>query len=201
MSSSQERSATSVTLLERLRANESQAWQRMVQLYSPLVLHWCGRLGLRGADADDVAQEVFAEAAASLARFRREGEGDTFRGWLRGITRNLALAYFRRSSRQPRGQGGTGVQSEMEAVADPQQPPTEADADAEQEVNALLRRALELVRGDFEERTWQMFWLTVVEDRPSAEVATALEVGTATVRKARSRILHRLREEFGELLQ
>ena len=188
---------TSLTLLERLRANEPDAWQRMVQLYSPLVFHWCGRFGVRGADADDVAQEVFRQAVAHLGRFRRETEGDTFRGWLRGITRNMALVHFRQSDHQPRGQGGTDVQMQMEEVADPL-PPT--DQESEQEVSGLLRRALELVRGDFEPRTWEMFWLTVVEDRPAAEVAAGLQVSPAAVRKARSRVLHRLKEEFGELL-
>src|SRR5438270_2675595 len=81
---------TSVTLLERLRANEPDAWGVMVRLYSPLLFHWCARFGLRGADADDVAQETFREAATHLANFRRDRPGDTFRGWLRGIARNTA---------------------------------------------------------------------------------------------------------------
>ena len=31
----------------------------MVYLYTPLVYRWCAGLGVRGADADDVSQEVF----------------------------------------------------------------------------------------------------------------------------------------------
>jgi len=40
---------------------------------------------------EDVAQEVFRVAAASIEKFRRERPGDSFRGWLRGITRNFTL--------------------------------------------------------------------------------------------------------------
>jgi RNA polymerase sigma-70 factor (ECF subfamily) len=56
------------------------------------------------------------------------------------------------------------------------------------------------VRDEFEERTWQAFWLTAVEGRPADDVAADLGVSAAAVRKAKSRVLHRLKEELGELL-
>src|SRR5947209_3757789 len=89
--------ATPVSLLERVRAHETGAWRRLVELYQPLVGSWCARAGLRGADAEDVGQEVFAAAAAGLDGFRRDRPGDTFRGWLRGITRNHVALHFRRN--------------------------------------------------------------------------------------------------------
>src|SRR5262249_60389809 len=98
---------TSLTLLERLRDNEPEAWRTVVQLYTPLLCHWCARQGVRGADADDVIQEVLQAAAAGLAGFRREHATDSFRAWLRGITRNMVLAHYRRGNRQPRASGGT----------------------------------------------------------------------------------------------
>jgi DNA-directed RNA polymerase specialized sigma24 family protein len=85
---------TSLTLLERLRGNEQAAWHTTVHLYMPLVAHWCARAGVKGADADDVIQEVFRAAAASLPNFRRDRPGDTFRGWLRGITRHALAPIF-----------------------------------------------------------------------------------------------------------
>src|SRR5689334_17100196 len=108
---------TSLTLLQRLRENEPEAWRVMVRLYTPLVHHWCGRLGVRGADAEDVAQEVFGAAAAGLPRFRREQPGDSFRAWLRGITRNVLLQHFRRADRQPQASGGTDALAQMQEVA------------------------------------------------------------------------------------
>jgi RNA polymerase sigma-70 factor (ECF subfamily) len=74
------------------------------------------------------------------------------------------------------------------------------DEDAPGEVQGLYHRALEQVRCEFEERTWQMFWQTLVEDKSAADVAAALGVTSAAVRKARSRVLHRLREEMGGLI-
>jgi RNA polymerase sigma-70 factor (ECF subfamily) len=189
---------TSLTLLQRAQANDPEAWSRVVRLYSPLVYHWCARGGVRSADADDLLQEVFRTAWDSRANFRRDRPGDTFRGWLRGITRNILLRHFRRIGRQPQARGGTSAFTELQDVADPQAELPEEDAP--EEVQGLYRRALELVRGEFEERTWEMFRLVVVEDRAPDEVAGQFGVSAAAVRKAKSRVLHRLKEEVGELI-
>src|SRR5262249_43452512 len=111
--------STSVTLRDRARRREPQAWERLVELYRPLVLFWCGRAGLHGPDAEDVSQEVLAAAAAGLDGFRRDRPGDTFRGWLRGITRNQVLLFYRRSQRQPRADGGPAALDPLREAADP----------------------------------------------------------------------------------
>jgi RNA polymerase sigma-70 factor (ECF subfamily) len=80
--------ATSLSLLERVRANDPSAWERLVGLYRPLIQFWCLRGGVGRSEAEDVTQEVLAAAAAGMPTFHRDRPGDTFRGWLRGITRN-----------------------------------------------------------------------------------------------------------------
>ena len=191
---------TSLTLLQRLLDNDPEAWRTMVRLYTPLLYHWCARGGVRGADAEDVVQEVFRAAVSSLDRFRRERPGDSFRAWLRGITRNMLLVHFRRASRQPHASGSSGDYAQLEAVADPA-PTDPLEEDPPSELEALRRRALELVRGQVEERTWRAFWLTAIEGHAPAEVATSLGVSPTAVRMAKSRVLHRLKEQFGELIQ
>src|SRR5262249_35500685 len=74
--------------LERARAHDPEAWRRLVELYQPLVGFWCRRAGVRGADVEDVTQEVLAAVAAGLGQFHRDRPGTTFRGWLRAIARN-----------------------------------------------------------------------------------------------------------------
>jgi RNA polymerase sigma-70 factor (ECF subfamily) len=187
---------TSLTLLQRLRANEPAAWEAVVRLYSPLVWHWCSRSGVRGADADDVTQEVFAAAAARLAHFRRDRPGDSFRGWLRGITRNLLLLHLRRRSREPVGDGGADCLDRLQALPEP-----ETDEEDRAEAGLVYRRAVEMVRGEFEERTWEAFRRTVLDAQPTDETAAALGVTPAAVRKARSRVLRRLRERLGDLIR
>jgi RNA polymerase sigma-70 factor (ECF subfamily) len=191
------RRGTSLTLLERVRANDADAWRRMVDLYSPLVAYWCGRWGVRGEDADDVMQEVFQATSTSLKDFRREQAGDTFRGWLRGITRNMVLLHFRRSGQHPKARGGTDALVQLQQVAEGILPDEE---DPPAEISGLYQRALDLVRCEFEAKTWQMFWETVVHGRSPVDLAKEFGVTPATVRKAKSRVLRRLKEEVGDLI-
>ena len=52
-----------------------------------------------------------------------------------------------------------------------------------------------------DERTWNAFWKVAVEGRPTADVAEELSTKPGTVRVSRRRILARLREEFGDLIE
>jgi RNA polymerase sigma-70 factor (ECF subfamily) len=141
---------------------------------------------------------VFRAAMAGLGDFRRDRPGDTFRGWLRGITRNMIALHFRRQGRHPRATGGSDALVRLQQVVD--QRDDLPDEDSEVEIQGLFRRALELVRGDFEDRTWKMFWLTVIDDRAPADVAAQFAVTPVAVRKAKSRVLQRLRVEIGDLI-
>src|SRR5207237_1024986 len=191
---------TSITLLERLRAREQEAWQRLLHLYAPLVAYWCKQWGVRGADTEDIIQEVFQAVAAGLDNFRHERAGDTFRGWLRGITRHKVLDHLRRQRHQPAAQGGTDAQRHLQQIAEIETSPPDDSGDPQDEMTRLYHRALELVRSEFEERTWQAFWRAAVESQTPADIATDLGMSPAAVRKAKSRVLRRLREEIGDLI-
>ena len=69
-----------------------------------------------------------------------------------------------------------------------------------EEVKRLHHRALELIRSQFEEATWQAFWRCAVEDQSPADVGHDMNMTPAAVRKAKSRVLRRLKDELGELL-
>src|SRR5262249_45167930 len=93
---------TPLSLLQRARANDQQAWSRLAALYQPLVRYWCRQAHCPEAELEDVVQEIFAAVAAGLGGFRHDRAGDTFRGWLRGITRHHVLLYFRHGQGRPR---------------------------------------------------------------------------------------------------
>ena len=111
--------ATSLTLLDRARANEADAWARLVTLYAPLVRHWCLAGGLQPNDVNDVVQEVCRVAFSGLVGFRRDRPGDTFRGWLRTITRTALALHFRKLARVPVAGGGSAAFVRLQEVADP----------------------------------------------------------------------------------
>jgi RNA polymerase sigma-70 factor (ECF subfamily) len=188
---------TSLSLLDRVRANDQTAWTRLATLYQPLVLFWCRRANCPAAEAEDVAQDVFASVASGLSGFRRDRPGDSFRGWLRGITRNQVLMYFRRNRGRPRPVGGSAALGQVQNLPDllAELPGEEA------EVGQVYRRAVEQVRGEFEQRTWEIFSRTVIDGLSPAAVADELHTTPAAVRQAKSRILRRLKQEMGEVLE
>ena len=190
--------STSMTLLRRLRAGQvdQEAWARLVHLYGDLIRHWASRRGVGGADADDVVQDVFQAVAKGLERFRRDRPEDSFRGWLHGITRNVLLRHAERTDRRFPAAGGTAALMSLNDLPDD----ASDEIDSQAELGALYRRGLELVRGEFEGRTWRAFWEHVVDGRSPAEVAADLGVTPAAVRQAKSRVLRRLREELGDLI-
>ncbi len=187
---------TSRSWLQRARDREPDAWQRLVVLYEPLVHHWCRRGGVAGQDLEDVAQEVFATAFARLDTFAYRTSGDTFRGWLHGVARHRILEHFRRARRHIAAAGGSDAHDQM--LNHPELP-GEPDDEERALCGQFYRRALEFIRGEFEERTWQMFWRSVIDGVPSAQVAAELGTNPASVRQARSRVLRRFREEAAEL--
>jgi RNA polymerase sigma-70 factor (ECF subfamily) len=187
--------STSLTLIERVKVHDQDAWQRLVTLYTPLLRHWCRRWGASGADVDDILQEVFQALSGGLQNFRRERAGDSFRGWLRGVARNKTLEHFRR--RDSRGLGGTDFYRKSLLVPDPACDPAPDEEEGEL-VGALYQQALRLVRDEFEGRTWQVFWRAAVEGQSPALIADDLGVTAAAVRQSKSRVLRRLKEILGE---
>jgi RNA polymerase sigma-70 factor, ECF subfamily len=185
---------TSLTLLGRARAMDSAAWERLVSLYNPLVHYWCRRSGLQSADAADVAQEVFAAVAHGLPSYHHDRPADSFRGWLRRLTANKVRDRSRRRPRERVGLRDSGV-------IDPSSGVNAEEAEHSEEVHILLKQALRQIEGEFAPRIWQAFLLTVIKERSVHEVANKLGVTANAVYLARSRVTHRLREQFKGLLE
>ena len=191
--------STSSSLLDRVRVRDEAAWRRLVNVYGRLVLYWCHCAGVQRAERVDVCQEVFRAVATNIGSFRHDRPGDTFRGWLRTITRSKVADYFRRQNRQPAAIGGSTAQERFLAVPDGDA--GSAVESGNQERSILLAQVLDLIRPEFEDRTWRAFWQTAIEDQSPNNVAETLEMKPAAVRQAKSRILRRLREELGQFLE
>ena len=196
--------ATSRSLLMQLQDGQQAAWERLTSLYAPLVYHWCRSMHLAEQDMPDIFQQVFLSVASHIQDFRKERPGDTFRHWLRAITRNKVRDHFRRNARQAQAAGGTDAQIYFSQLAAPPAEPDESDErdahDEEREVRQLLRAALEQIREHVHPQTWQAFWKVVVEGKTPEQAGEELDMRPGTVRVAKSRVLSRLRSEMGEFL-
>jgi RNA polymerase sigma-70 factor, ECF subfamily len=180
--------STSLTLLERLRErNRPDAWNRFVHLYTPLLQRWAKQQGFQDADSADLTQEVLVKLMNELPHYAR-GEGQSFRGWLYRVTANQCRDFRRRKASRalPAADGLSGFDAESPV----------SDFEEREYRTSLVNRALELIRDEFNDRTWTAFRQLMVEGRSAAEVASALGITENAVYLARHRVLTRLRREI-----
>lgn len=186
---------TSSTLLARARARDPEAWRRVVHLYGPLVYRWCRQFGLREADAADVGQDVFLAVSRSIETYQSDREGNTFRGWLRTITRNKVRDFLKHLPAGAEGPGGSDAQAHLLGLL-------AEDASGDEDDRALLlHQAVEAHLSSCNDTDREAFLRVMVRGEDPADVARALAVSKNVVYLARSRILRQLRDEYAELLE
>lgn len=189
-------SSSGLSLAVRLQENSAGAWAELVELYGPQVESWSASAGLKPAARADVAQEVFLAVHRGIGRFDSNRKGATFRGWLWRITRNAVLKAL--AGTEARGRGGSTAVQQLAAIPESwrslsaSEPPANA-----KDTRLLVQRALAQIKPNIEPQTWEAFWQTTVLGGSSTEVARALGMTPAAVRKAKSRTLHRLRQQLG----
>jgi RNA polymerase sigma-70 factor, ECF subfamily len=189
---------TSTSLLDRLRdaLPDSPDWARLHGVYLPLIKYWLNRIGGTGQHGDDLAQEILIVVVRELPQFQRQRKG-SFRAWLRQITVNRCRAFFKSRKRQPAAVGGR----EDDILADLQDPNSELALQWDQDHDRhVMQHLLQLVKGDFEPATWEAFTRFALQGQPAAAVAAELRMTENAVLLAKSRILKRLREEAGDIL-
>ncbi len=188
-------SETPISLLERLRERPDRAsWQRLHDVYEPLLRSWLQRYALQPADADDVIQEIYGVLVHELGQFRHNGRPGAFRTWLRGLMVNRLRQFWREQQRQAPPM--EGLVDELEDPASNLSRLWEAQHD-----QYVARRLLAMLAGEFEETTWQAFRMLMFEDLSTAAVAASLGLSPNAVRLAKSRVLRRFRREVEGLIE
>ncbi len=195
MSSSTRHSHAS--LIFRLQENDEAAWQELVDLFAPLIFHWCSRLQLDASDSSDVMQEVFAAVSKSIAGFHAQGDG-ALRGWLWKITQNKVRDFYRKDNHRAKAIGGSTAQLNLNQIAESDAELSHEEMTSETETKRLVSRALKLIEHDFQETTWTAFWRATIEGHDTTWIATDLGISPNSVRQAKSRVLRRLREQLGD---
>jgi RNA polymerase sigma-70 factor (ECF subfamily) len=185
--------STSVSLLRRLRQPDQEAaWQRFVDLYAPLIFHWSKNQGLTPTDASDLVQDVLAIVVEKLPEFEYDPQR-RFRGWLHTVTVNRANDIHRRNAVRP----DSGQEESIQQVA----VASEVDLFEEAEYRKfLVNRALELMKAEFRESTWQAGWKQIVDGQKAPAVAQELGISVNAVHVAKCRVVRRLREELDGLM-
>jgi RNA polymerase sigma-70 factor (ECF subfamily) len=186
---------TSLTLLDRVRRQDADGWNRLCALYTPLIQWWCSRQGVPGSDVNDLVQDVFVTVLGGVVEFEHGGRRGSFRAWLRQITAYKVLEHGRRRRGEPPAEGGSDALTRLAQVADVV--PAEED---NTERALVVRAAMEQVRGRLAAHTYEAALRTLVGGEPTDVVAAALGMKPGAVLVAKTRFLHKLRAELGELL-
>ena len=179
---------TSPSLLDQLNdpRSNSIAWHRFVKLYTPLLMHWVGRLGLQENESVDVVQDVMVSLMARLPSFRYDPR-QSFRSWLRTVTLNQTRDFLRKKK----------VREKHEARQIRVEPNSPQSVFTDQEFSkAIAQRALLLMKEEFEETTWRACWASTVHGQKATEIARDLGISVNAVYLAKGRVLKRLRKEL-----
>jgi RNA polymerase sigma-70 factor (ECF subfamily) len=190
---------TSLSLLDRSRDNLGDgSWERLVDVYSPLLRAWLARYGVQPADADDLVQEILLTVARELPKFEHSGRTGAFRNWLRAILTHRLRDFWRSRRNRAAAAGGSSWAEQLDQLAD-----EKSDASREwdaQHDRHVMARLLEQVRPRFEPRTWEAFHRQVIDGERADVVAAALGLSLNSVYVARSRVLSTLRREAAGLI-
>lgn len=184
-------SSTSTSLILRVKQRDEAAWKRLVELYSRLVLYWCRQADVPSQDRRDILQDVFRAAFASIDTFSKTKKGDSFRGWLRSVTRTRIADYFRNNAKLPT----TTKQELLETLE------ARPETIEEQKENDLLtRQAWKMVLKRTDEKTRKIVEL-LMDGLNSTEVGERLGMKPGTVRAAKRRVKAMLKEFDGLIPQ
>lgn len=189
---------TRQSLLIRLQDSASDtAWSEFVEVYEQAIYAYARRRGLQDADAWDVTQGVLAAVEKKISEWQHGADRGSFRGWLFRVARNIAVDKISSQSRRAVGSGDSRVARALAEHADRSQ--QQSSMFWYDYRRKLLHWAANRVKSDYQESSWQAFWLTAVEGQKAEVVASKLGMSIGSVYAAKFRIVKRIRQVVSTL--
>jgi RNA polymerase sigma factor (sigma-70 family) len=171
-------------LVTKARNGQQQAWDAIVERYSPLIWSICRRHQLDGTDADDVGQVVWLQLVSQLGNLR---DPAALPGWLATTTRRECARVLRSRCRLP----GSGYELDADKTPDGHSATPEHEL-LLAERNAALREAFaRLPPAD------QRLLALLIADPPVpyAEISARLGIPVGSIGPHRGRCLDKLRRD------
>ena len=185
---------TSLSLLDRVtNSTDSDSWDRLAELYVPLMQRWLTQYDVQRSDADDLIQDVLAVLMQELPQFDHNQRTGAFRNWLRKILVNRLRNLWRSRKYEPQAKGTSSLLEQLHQLEDDKSEQSRIwNADHDQHV---ITQLMEAVRPRFQEKTWEAFRRQLFDGQRADVVATELNMPISSVYVARSRVLSTLRRE------
>ena len=203
MSSKPQSLPTSASLILRIQHGDQTAWTRVEALYRPLLRYWCDRQNVANNDADDIIQDVFVAVNRYIADFTAHGDKVCFRPWLKTITRRKIVDFYRRNIKDNPVLLTESAWERRQPIVEAEESLSDAEMEIERETEKqiLYRQIFEQIKSEVNANTWEAFLLTTLGGEDSVSVAAKLGMTPANVRKAKSNVTKRIKNEFGNLIQ
>ncbi len=169
-------------LVARARDGDKQAWDALVERYTPLIWSICSKHRLGRADAEDVGQDVWLRLVDQLGKIR---DPAALPGWLTTVTQRECL----RVLRTVHGPHAARCALDAEII------PDDRASMADQELLVAERRAA--LRDAFSQLTpcCQQLIAALIEDPPVpyAQISARLGIPVGSIGPTRRRCLDMLR--------
>jgi RNA polymerase sigma factor (sigma-70 family) len=171
-----------IALVDRVCDGDQEAWNELIERYSPLVWSICLRYQLERQDIDDVGQSVWLLLVENIAGLR---EPAALPGWLATTTRHECLRILRAARRLERD----GLPPEDQMPPDLSAPMIEQEIIAA-ERNAALRAAF----AELPAACHELLSLLISDPPPGyTEVSAKLGMPIGSIGPTRARCIERLR--------
>lgn len=181
---------TRTSLLSRIKDPEDAlSWEEFDAVYRPLLIQYARARGLSAELAEDVAQQCMTAIATGIQSFRRQV---SFRGWLRGIMEHKVSDQLRKQDRE--------VAARTRDFEREQQREDNPLLSWEREWNRThLLYCLNQIRHEIAPMTFRAFEMYVLEEQSVKTIAAELGMSANQIYVAKSRVLARLRNRWGDL--
>lgn len=188
---------TRKSLIERIREQDGIAWEEFYETYAPLIRLHGDDWGIKQPqEVEDLVQNVMFCFFEKCDKFNYDPTKGRFRDYMRTIIRNQACQIHRKRKSEK-----AQLSSEKEREFKPQ----EEDNSNLEELwdeewrSFLYLQAIEKLRNQVDEKTFQIFQLYALRGLPCRRVAAFMEVSESSVYAAKSRCLEHLRRIIKEL--
>lgn len=179
-------------LAQKAGRGDRAAFDKLVDLFWPDIYRMVYFRAKNPMDAEDLAQEVFLKAYASLERLRRP---ESFRSWLFSIALNLVRDFHRKGR-------GLNLLKSLNAGQD-DYTPEPVDQDSESALDGVLRhefwREIKSFTKELPEKEREVFTLRFLDQLSIKEIAQIMDRAEGSIKSHLFRAVAKLRRRTGLL--
>ena len=198
---------TKKTLLQRMQNCDEISWEEFYRIYWPLVLDIGRKLGMPQDNCADLMQEIMIDLFKGEPLLRYDPAKGKFRTYFGVLVRHKAAEMLRKSARF--SSVSASVAGHSSSFSD--ELPASLNADDPDESNpfqslfdeeyrkCLLAAAMNELRNTVEPKTYAIFEMVVLQERPQKEVAHYLGISRATIDVYCSRCRKTLRKIVSDI--